>query len=372
MNFALNDEQRLLADGAARYVREQATLEAHRAAIGRPEGFSPDRWAALADMGWLALPLPEESGGLGGTLVEVTLLTEAMGRGLMTEPFVDTVVLCGHLLAGNAPWLQRIVEGKARLALAHLEAGARSEHETPLDTRALRQAQGYRLQGLKTLVHHGAAADAWLVSARLDDALALFLVERGTPGVELQPYELIDGTRAADLRLDVELPAEALVLAPQRASAALAEAFDRATVALSAGALGSMEAVLALTTDYVKTRLQFGQPIGKFQAVQHRLAEMLVETEQARSALYAALAAYQGGGDAGTRGRAVSGAKSLIARAGHFVAANGIQLHGGVGVTEEFSVGHHYKALLVYDKRFGDAAFHLNRYSHRPCTTTCP
>jgi alkylation response protein AidB-like acyl-CoA dehydrogenase len=372
MNFDLDDGQRMLADGAARYVREQATLEAHRAAIRTPEGFSRSRWAALAEMGWLALPLPEAAGGLGGTLVEVTLIAEAMGRGLMTEPFVDTVVLCGHLLAGSSAWLKRIAEGDAVLALAHLEAGARCEHDSVVATRAHAQASGYRLNGLKTLVFHGAAADAWLVSARLGESLALFMVERGTPGVELRGYELIDGTRAADLQLqDVELPAAALVLPPDHAAATLAEAFDRASLALSAAALGSMEAVLGLTVDYVRTRVQFGQPISKFQAVQHRLAEMLVETEQARSILYAALAGFEAD-DAGVGRRAVSAAKSLIARAGHFVAANGIQLHGGVGVTEEFAVGHHYKALLVYDKRFGDAAFHLQRYGNHPCTTTCP
>jgi alkylation response protein AidB-like acyl-CoA dehydrogenase len=369
MNFDLSDEQKMLVDGAARYVRERCSLEARRRAAQEADGFSRQHWARFAEMGWLALPLPEAAGGLGGGAVDIALLMEELGRGLVNEPLVDSPVLCGALLAAAPPsalrddLLGRIVDGSCIAALAHVEADGRSEFDTAIECRAQRHADGWRLHGGKHRVVHGGSADCWLVTARVDDGddYALFAVAAGSAGVAVDSYPLIDGTRACDLLLDgVLLPPEALLLPAGAARAPLEVAIDLAMVAFGAAAVGSMEQVMVATADYLKTRVQYGKPLAQFQALQHRMAEMLVETEQARSILYRALAAIEGG-DADARRRAASGARVLIARSGLFVTGQGIQLHGGIGTTEEFAVGHHYKALLTFAGRFGDNAFHALR-----------
>jgi alkylation response protein AidB-like acyl-CoA dehydrogenase len=297
-------------------------------------------------------------------------LMEALGRGLVNEPVVDSAVLCGHLLAqagGPAAktLLAELAAGTALPVLAHIEGTGRSEHETSVATRAQRTAQGWRLHGHKHLVPHGASASHWLVTAQIEGSQgwAVLAVPRQAAGVQCSAYEQIDGSRAADLVFDdVALADDALLLDPSLAAPALDVALDLATVALCAAAVGSMEAVMAMTADYLKTRIQYGQPLARFQALQHRMAEMFVETDQARAALYRALAALEGS-DAVQRRRAVSAAKWLISRAGLFVSAQGIQLHGGIGTTEEYAVGHHYKGMVSFDKRLGDADFHLLRSS---------
>jgi len=374
MNFDLSDEQRMLAESATRYVREQCTLERKRDIARGDDGYSRERWAEFAGMGWLALPVSEESGGLGGGPVEVALLMEALGRGLVNEPVVDSVVLCGALLSheqaqGRAgALLGALIGGDAVPTLAHLEAGERNEYEAAVATTARRVEGGWQLSGVKHVVRHGHGATHWLVTARVErvsneTGIALFAVDRTTAGVRVASHRLIDGTRGADLHFDaISLPADALLLAPGPAALALAEALDRAVLALCAAALGSMEAVMAMTADYLKTRVQYGQPLARFQALTHRMAEMFVETEQARAALWRAIAAVEAA-ELQERARAISAAKWLVARAGLLVTGQGIQLHGGIGVTEEYAVGHHYKALVAFDKRLGDADFHLLRSS---------
>jgi alkylation response protein AidB-like acyl-CoA dehydrogenase len=371
MDFDLSDEQRMLAESATRYVREQCTLERKRELARTEDGVSRQRWAEFAGMGWLALPVPEDRGGLGGGPVEVALLMEALGHGLVNEPMVDSVVLCGALLAhAQAPakastLLDALISGDAMPTLAHLESGERSEYEAAVATTAMRQGDGWVLTGIKHLVRHGHAASHWLVTARIagEEGWALFVVDRGAQGVRVKPHRLIDGTRAADLHFDaVTLPADALLLAPAHAAIALEEALDRAVLALCAAAIGSMEAVMAMTADYLKTRVQYGQPLARFQALQHRMSEMFVETEQARAAMWRAIAATEAG-EPLQRARAISAAKWLVTRAGLFVTGQGIQLHGGIGVTEEYAAGHHYKALVAFDKLLGDADFHLLRSS---------
>ncbi len=371
MNFDLSDEQRMVAESATRFVREQCTLERKRDIARGDDGFSRERWAEFAGMGWLALPVPEDRGGLGGGPVELALLMEALGRGLVNEPVVDSAVLCGALLAhtqaqGQATrLLDALISGDALPTLAHLEGGDRSEYQAQVTTTAHRAGDGWQLSGIKHLVRHGHAASHWLVTARVAGVggCALFAVDRSAAGVQVKSHRLIDGTRGADLCFDaVALPADALLLAPAHTAAALEDALDRAVLALCAAALGSMEAVMAMTADYLKTRVQYGQPLARFQALQHRMAEMFVETEQARAALWRAVAAVDAG-EALERARATSAAKWLVTRAGLFVTGQGIQLHGGIGVTEEYAVGHHYKALVAFDKRLGDADFHLLRSS---------
>lgn len=372
MNFDLSDEQQMLVDNARRFVREHCGLEARLAAIASETGFSRQRWAELGRLGWLALPLTEAAGGFGGGDVDVALLAEELGRGLVPEPFIDTAVLCATLLE-QAPssrlrdhLLARTASGEIILALAHMEPGDRSEFETDPATRAQPHADGWRLQGSKHFVVHGGAADYWLVSATIEDqhGFALFLLSRDqASAAEIHEYTLIDGSRALDVHLHgIAVPSSALLLEPGVAAQALEKALHRAIIASTASVIGSMEAVMEATAVHLKTREQYGQPLAKFQALQHRMAEMLVETDKARSGLFSALASLETD-DPRSRRRAISGAKSLASRAALFVTTQGIQLHGAIGVTEEFSVGHHYKSALIYEKRFGDAEFHLARWA---------
>lgn len=366
MNFDLSDEQKMLADSAARYVRERCDLESRRQSAKSAEGFSRRHWQHFAAQGWLALTLPEAVGGLGLGLEEMAVLMEELGRGLVAEPLVDSAVLCGGLLAGTTrgyALLPLVASGEAILALAHLEQDGRAEYDCPVAASATPDGDGWRLDGVKHLVCHGAAASHLLVSAREAGAAgySLFAVDAASTGITRDDYALIDGTRAADIRFN-QVPVAAADRLHDAAGAAdaLGQALDSAIIANAAAALGAMEAVLELTADYLKTREQYGQPLASFQALKHRMAEMLVDTEQARSMLYCALAAQAGGGGDARR-RAVSGAKALIAQAGLFVTGQGIQLHGGIGVTEEYAVGHHYKALQMFAQRFGDTDFHLQR-----------
>jgi alkylation response protein AidB-like acyl-CoA dehydrogenase len=365
MDFDLSDEQKMLVQGVQRFVREHLGVAARRATAACREGFSARLWASYAELGWLALAIPEAAGGMGGNDIDLVLLMEELGRGLVIDPVADTSVLGVTLIeactdaALREDLLKRIAAGHCRTALAHVEAGERSEYETSVSTRAEKIAGGWRLNGLKHRVFHAVAATHWLVSARADDASspAIFVIDANAPGTTISDYELIDGTRACDLGL-AATPATLLLSADQAGT--LEMALDRTVVALSATAVGSMEAVMAMTADYLKQRVQFGQTLSKFQALQHRMAEVFIETDQARSMLYQALAALMSG-DVGRRRRAVSGAKWLVTRAGSFVAAQGIQLHGGIGITEEYAVAHHYKSMLVYAQRFGNADFHLER-----------
>lgn len=367
MDFELSDEQKMLADAAQRYVREECSLEAHRAASATPEGFSRQHWQQFAEMGWLALAIPEDAGGLGGSEEDIAVLMEHLGGGLVVEPIVDTTVLCGTLIAksDNAELRSKLLEGIAAgqyiVTLAHIEGDGRSEYETQVGATATPAGDGWKLSGTKQRVFHGQAADYWLVTAQMAEGTGLFAVAKDTPGVSIDTYQMINGTRASDLSFkDAPLAAGTLVLAPAAIQGALEEALDRANLATTAAAIGSMESVMASTAEYIKTRVQYGKPLSTFQALQHRMAEMFVETDQAHSIVYRTLSIARSGNGA-ELGKAVSAAKALVAQAYQFVTAQGIQLHGGIGVTEEYVIGHHYKAMVVYEKRYGDATFHLTR-----------
>ncbi|WP_028079078.1 acyl-CoA dehydrogenase family protein [Solimonas soli] len=351
MNFEPSDEQRMLAEAAERYLRDHGDGD-------------HDHWRAFADFGWLALPLPEDAGGLGGSDLDVGVICQALGRGLLRLPYVDSVVLGGGLIAASrdaalrGDRLRRIAAGEAVVALAHREAAMRSDYDLAVTATAARIDAQWKLDGRKPGVVHGARADHWLVSARIgDQGAALFVVDRDAAAIE-QDYALIDGSRAADLRLEAT-PAR-LLLEPADLPEALEKALDRAVVAASAAAVGHMDAVLEQTADYLQQRRQYGRALAQFQVLQHHLADMLIDCEQARSSLLAAHAALQAG-DPDRRRGVVSGTKALIGKAALSVAALGIQLHGGIGVTEEYAVGRRYKALLAYAQRFGDREFHLLR-----------
>lgn len=372
MNFELSDEQRLLSDSAQRYIREKYQFEERRQVFKNADGFSKKHWHNFAEMGWLALNIPEEFGGLSGSSFDLALLIEQLGGGLVVEPVVETAVLCAKLVqaSGNLALRERLLGqiacGEVVLALAHQEQQSRHEYDSEIETKARSVAGGWSLSGIKHRVFHGASAQHWLVTAEIEGTgdFAVFVVDRHPVGAALDSYELVDGSRAADITLDHTLiPADALLLRGDAALDALEEALDHAVLAMSAACLGSMEAVMAMTADYLKTRVQYGKPLAQFQALQHRMAEMFVETDQARSMLVSAIAAIESG-DVQRRRFAVSGLKVVTARAQYFVSGQGIQLHGGIGTTDEYAVGHHYKFALMYDKRFGDSDFHLDRSSY--------
>jgi alkylation response protein AidB-like acyl-CoA dehydrogenase len=371
MNFNLSEEQAMLKDGVERFIQQEYGFEARREIAAGDEGFSRARWQDYAELGWLGLSLPEEVGGLACSFVETAILMEAFGRGMVLEPFVQTSLLCATIIERSGSQTQReallpaVVEGRLLLSLADSEAGSRFKLGCDTHTRARTTPGGYLLSGAKTLVAAGASADLLLVSARLDDAVAgpaVFIVDRRAAGVSCRSYRLLDGSRAADIELrDVELDASALLIGLDRALAVLEEATELATLASVAEILGVMEAVMAITADYIKARVQFGQPIGKFQALQHRMAEMFVAVQETRSILYCGIAHLDRPAD--ERRRMISAAKAVAGRASRFVCAQGIQLHGGMGMTEEYQVGHYFRKMVLMEKMYGDTDFHLGCFA---------
>ncbi|WP_223446191.1 acyl-CoA dehydrogenase family protein [Pseudomonas sp. BF-R-19] len=368
MDFNLSEEQQQLRDGVARFVREQHAFETRRKLLQTEQGFSQDNWQRYADLGWLSLGLPEDVGGLGLSFVDVTILMQELGRGLVQEPIVSTTVLGARIIdqSGNgsarADLLPQIADGSLKIAFAHAERSNRYSLSHVETTQATIHSEGYRISGSKLMAIDAPSADVLIVSARMPDNenLGLFLVERNAPGLSLDNYALIDGSRAADLNFDqVQLQKNALLLFGAKALEVMEDAIDRATLAQVAETLGAMEAAMQITAEYIKTRKQFGQPLGKFQSLQHRMAEMFVKSEDVRSMLYRGLAFLEATPD--MRKSAISMAKVVAAEAGRFVGAQGIQLHGGMGITEECSIGHYFKRLKVLEKLNGDIEHHSAR-----------
>ncbi len=369
MDFNLTEEQQLLRDSVERFVREKYDIETRRSIVKSPEGISEACWQNYAELGWLALVIPEEFGGLGLEFTDVAILMEGLGAGLVLEPVISSTVLAARIIeqSGNndqqEQLLPQIAAGEARIALAHSERGSRYAPDRVEDVTAERTASGYVLSGTKFMALDAPSAAHLIVSAKLAgaDDFALFLVEAGMPGVEMDSYRLIDGSGAADVTLSrVALSDDALLVGAGRAGDVLEEALDRCLLAQVATAIGAMDATMKITAEYIKTRKQFGQAIGKFQALQHRMAEMLTLTEDARSMLFRGLANLEA--DTRSRKAAISAAKVVTAEAGKFVGAQGIQLHGGMGMTDECNVGHYFKYLTVFEKSYGDPDFHMNRY----------
>jgi pimeloyl-CoA dehydrogenase small subunit len=374
MDFDLTEEQRLLDETVRRLIKDEYGFEKRKGYKASAEGFSRKLWARYAEIGLLGLPFAEEHGGFGGSAVESMLVMESFGRGLVLEPYLASVVLGGGLVAslGNKAQQQAILpplaEGKLMLAFAHGEPQSRYAL-ADVETSAARDGNGYMLSGKKAVVLHGDSADKLVVSARSGGGrrdkkgISLFLLDAKTKGVALRGYPTVDGLRAAELALDqVRVGADALLGAPGEAYGAIEHAVDRAIAALCAEAVGIMEVLNATTLEYLKTRKQFGVPIGSFQVLQHRMAEMMLEHEQAKSmAILAALSAD--GSDAKQRRRVISAAKVQIGKSGRFVGQQAIQLHGGIGMTDEYTAGHYFKRLTMIAQSFGDEDHHLDRFA---------
>ena len=364
MDFNLSDLQRMLLDSAERYIGDRYSLEHRRALRETADGLDSDAWASFAELGWLALPIPEDLGGLGGTLTDVAVLGTALGSRCVTEPLVSTAVVGAHLLAGadqpKSDLLADVAGGTARLALAHDEPGERYEYAGKRAVQLAAAGGGFTLSGQKMLALDAPSATHLVVTAEGPDGLALVLVGAGESGVSSTGYRLYDGSRAADINFDnVTLPEDAVLTSGEKASALLLQALDRARLANAAQMIGSMEAELEICSAYLKERQQFGQPIGKFQSLQHIMADMFVAAHQARSILYFALSKIDA--EPAERERAVSLARLNINEAAMLVSRQSIQLHGGYGVTDEYEVSHHYRRQIVLEKCYGDTEFYLSR-----------
>ncbi len=364
----LTSEQEMLSESAARYLEREwgnsPDLRRTRGAYA-----SAAHWQAMAGLGWLGIGLPEDCGGTGGA-VETMLLMERFGASLFASPYLSSVVLCGRIVAQGcerarrSEILEALIAGQRRLAFACYEGG-----RTPLydvATTATRAGDGYVLRGRKIVVLDGADADTLVVLVRTSntqadtDGLTLCLVPGDAQGVERRAYTTYDARRAADIRLDdVRVPADAVIGTPDRAWATVQDAIDHATVALCAEALGAMNAVVLLTIDYLKTRRQFGRAIGTFQALQHRIVDAYVATEESRSMVLAASLALA---DPDPKRRMVHAVKIFVGNAAKLVAEECVQMHGGVGIADEFVIGHYFKRLLAIDALFGDADEHAGAF----------
>ena len=374
MNFEFSDEQQQLHDSVDRYLSEQYSFDKFRAVNASQSGWDKAAWAGLAELGVLAINVPAAQGGLGFGPLETLAMMGPCGRSLLLEPYLSSAVIATAALrafaddAQAASLLTRMAEGAAIAVLAHFERDSRFETQW-VTTRAERSGLGYRLDGHKAVVLHAAAADTLLVSARTaGDANAatgvtLFRVPRSVPGLTLDSYPTLDGQRAADVYLKgVELPAGNRLGAEGAALPVIEAALDIGLAALCAEAVGVMQALVDATAMYLQTRQQFGVPIGRFQALQHRIADMLIHLEQARSMSYlAALRCTDA--NVNERRRALSAAKAVIGQASRFVGQQAVQLHGGMGMTDELVVSHWFKRLTAAELMFGDSDAHLQRYA---------
>ncbi|MCC6718315.1 MAG: acyl-CoA dehydrogenase family protein [Acetobacteraceae bacterium] len=370
MDFDLTEDQRLLNDSIARLLADRYAFDARRGYIKSAQGWSQEMWDKYAELGLLGLPFSEDYGGFGGNAVDVMMVMEAFGKNLVLEPYLATVVLGGTAIrlagteAQKGDLLPRIVDGSLKLAFAHSEQQARYDLSDVMTT-ATKDGAGWVLEGAKSVVFHGDCADTLVVSARtagdrMDPAgLTLFLVPATTPGVARRGYAMRDGTRAAEISLSgVKLGADAVLGTVGKAMGTIEHVTQAGIAAMAAEAVGACEAAHDMTLEYLRTRVQFGRPIGQNQVLQHKAADMLIEVEQARSmAMLAAMMVDES--DAAERARNISMAKVGVGQSGRFVTQTAVQLHGGIGMTEEYAVGHYFRRVMAFEHVWGDSAYHL-------------
>lgn len=371
MNFDLTDERQMLQDGLRRYLADAYTANARKAIEDAEIGFSEEIWNGLAEMGVIGALFSEDDGGFAGEGFDIALVFEELGRVGAQDPLIDTAILGGGLITALGSDAQKeaietVIAGAQHLAFAHGEPTSRFDLSR-VDTTAATSSDGYVLNGRKAVVVNAPSANHLIVSARTSgdatdtNGISLFIVPSDAEGVALRSYPLVSGGHAAEVTLtDVTLPADALLGPEGGAFDAISASTAKATLAICAEALGLMESIKTLTNEYLKTRKQFGVPIGKFQALQHRLADVLIEIEQVRSAVIN-LAGHVGA-DPSVRDVHVSATKNLIGLAARLVAEEGIQMHGGIGMTMEYDLGHLAKRLTMIDHRFGDTDYHMERF----------
>lgn len=374
MDFKLTEIQTLLQDTANRLVRERYSFEERKKHLASDSACSDALWASFAELGLLGVEIDEDYGGSGGSFADLAVVLEAFGRGLVTEPYLSTVVLGAGLVRAAATGTRRkniltgVAAGTLKLALAHGEARARYSLQH-VETSALRDGGDFVLSGAKAVVLGGDVADLLIVSARSNggvtdpSGISLFLVDPKMPGVHIRAYRNMDDRGAAEITFDkVRVPEKALLGALDGGLSLIEAAYDRGAAALCCEGIGAMSAVNAITLEYLKTRMQFGRPIGKFQVLQHRMADMVMAEEQARSMVFLAVESADDK-DAATRGPFISAAKVQISNSGQIVGRGAIQLHGGIGMTNEYVAGHYLRRLTAIEKMFGDIDYHIGRFA---------
>ncbi|MEH6567719.1 MAG: acyl-CoA dehydrogenase [Halioglobus sp.] len=372
MNFSLSEEQTLLQDSIARYVREHCGVDRHRARSGESPGYDVQSWQRFAELGWLSIPFAEEFGGFDGGAVDVMVACEAFGRGIVREPFLATVVTCGSFLRlggtadQHATHIPSIIDGSKRWAFAFAEFDSGYDLAA-VSTSAVAEGEGYVLNGSKHAVVDGDDADFLIVTARTSGAdrnrggISLFIVDANQEGVERKSFSRVDGGMGANITLEnVLVTQERQLGTPGQAYLLMLDVIDESIVAMGAEALGIMQDLLDTTVEYTKTRQQFGQPIGKFQALQHRMADMYLKLEETRSLVFNAAIALDAGSDEAAA--ACAALKVKIGEAGKYISQQAVQLHGGIGMTDELIIGHHLKRLMVLAMLYGDEDYYLNRY----------
>lgn len=373
MDFSFTEEQTLLRNSVQKFVQNDYTFEKRRAIAKSDTGWRRENWAQFAELGLLAAPFAEEHGGLGGGPVETMIIMEEFGRGLVIEPYLGTVVLAGGFLRHGGTKAQKeklipeIVEGKRVFAFAFAEPQGRY-NLADLNVTAKKSGAGYTLNGHKAVVVGAPWADTLVVTARTgggqrdEKGISVFLVDKKTKGVSTRDYPTVDGLRASEVTFEnVALGADALVGAEGGGLPLVEQVVDEGIAALAAESIGAMKVLNDTTVEYCKTRKQFGVPIGKFQVLQHRMVDMFMNYEQSVSITYM-VTLKLGEGEA-ERKKAASAAKVQIGKAGRFIGQNAVQLHGGMGMTDELNVGHYFKRLTMIDTMFGNVDHHLKRYA---------
>ena len=370
MNFQHTEDRRMLADSLNRFIAEQYPVETRDPLVPSPHGFSSSIWQKFAELGVIGALFSEVEGGFGGGGFDISVIFEALGKGLVVEPMLGTL-MAGHAIAAVGSGAQKsllasVIDGGTIVALAHDECGV-SHEPSHVETRAERHQDGWLLHGVKAAIAQGEHADVFVVSARTSGAvyeqtgISLFCVPAKTLGLVLRGCAAIDGGRVAELTLDgVRINSDALLGSEGQGFGALEPSLERGLLALCSESLGAMEVAKAATLEYLRMRKQFGVPIGSFQALQHRMANLLLEVEQARSAVINAAAAMEG--DAIVRARSLSAAKYTVGRVGSLVAEEAIQMHGGIGMTWELPLAHYAKRLVMIDHQLGDEDYHLDRF----------
>ncbi|MDC0986666.1 acyl-CoA dehydrogenase family protein [Alphaproteobacteria bacterium] len=374
MDFSLSEEQQLLKDSVDRFVREEYSLDQRRTLVATDEGFSRENWSKMAELGWLGVAVPEAYGGIGGGAVEIMVMMESFGEGLVVEPYMSSIVLGGGLIAEGGDEAQKqailpsLAEGKMMLAFGYAERQSRYDL-FDVETKAEKNGAGYVLNGHKGVVFHAAVADKIIVSARTaggprdTNGITLFILDNNCAGLSRRDYPTVDGLRASELTLEnVKVGSDAVLGDVDGGFALLDTISQQGIAALAAESVGCMSVLLNTTNEYVKTRKQFGQPIGKFQVIQHRMADMFIACEEARSMSYLATLRLEDP-DAGERARASAAAKVQIGKSLVYVSQQAVQLHGGMGMTDELNVGHYFKRLTMIDTMLGDQDYHLKRYA---------
>lgn len=375
MDFSFSEEQGLLQDSVQRFIQNDYAFDARQKLLKTDEGFSRDNWASFAELGWLALPFSEESGGFGGTAVETMIVMEEFGKGLVVEPYVSTVIMAGSVIeaGGTAAHkegaLAEIMAGSKLASLAYVEPQARF-NLADVTTTATADGDTYKINGFKGVVLGGPSADLLVVPARTsgdqkdETGITLFLVEASASGISKRDYPTIDGLQASEITFDnVSVSADDVLGEVDGGLALLEKGINNGILAVGAEAVGAMEVLYKTTVEYCKTREQFGQPIGKFQVLQHRMVDMFMEHEQAKSLLYMAALRMSEDDEVEAR-KAISALKVQIGKGGRFVGQNAIQLHGGMGMTDELNVGHYFKRITAIETLFGNVDYHLKKYAN--------